>query len=200
MEIYLIRHGETGGNVAHRHQAEDTELTARGVEQAKAVAVLMTEYEPTHLVCSPLVRSIQTAREIAKTTDLTPTITETVTELRRASYMYGHFHKSFFSMIFYARWFFGHTTDGESYASVRQRIVDAKAFFATFPEDARIAVVSHSVFINLFLAHMCYDERMTLLQAVKTFTRVLTIKNTEVIPLVFDPKAHPDTCGWLRNG
>ena len=199
MEIYLIRHGETGGNVAHRHQAEDTQLTERGEQQAKAVAKLITEYEPTHLVSSPLVRALQTAREISATTNLTPELTDTVRELKRPSHLYGNFHKSPLSMYFYARWFFGHESDGESYADLRRRIKDAKAYFATYPEDARIAVVSHSVFINLFLSHMCDDKPMSPLKAVKTFINVLTIKNTAVIPLIFDPKAHPNTCGWMRR-
>lgn len=199
MEIYLIRHGETGGNVAHRHQAEDTELTDRGLEQAKAVALKVKALEPTHLVSSHMVRAIQTAREIAAVTGLTPTLTDTVAELKRPRYMYGHFHKSMFSMLFYARWFFGHTTDGESYDAIRARIKAAVDYFATYPEDSRIVVVSHSVFINLFLAHMCYDRRMSFVQAVKTFTRVLTIKNTEIIPLLFDPETHKNACGFIRQ-
>jgi broad specificity phosphatase PhoE len=36
MKIYFVRHGQTGGNVAHRHQTEHTPLTDVGHEQARA--------------------------------------------------------------------------------------------------------------------------------------------------------------------
>lgn len=198
MEIYLIRHGETGGNVAHRHQVEHTPLTAHGVEQAKAVAQKVKELEPTHLLTSPLVRAIQTARVIGEACDLTPETNPYFIELARPPHMYGHFHKSFESMFYYSRWYFGHHEGGESYKGLRERIEQAKAHFKHYPENARIAVVSHSVFINLFLAHLCDTRPIGPVRAVRTFSNVLTMKNTELVPLVFDPEAHPKTCGWWR--
>lgn len=198
MEIYLIRHGETGGNVAHRHQAEDTPLTDHGVEQARAVAKKVRELKPTHLVTSPLVRAIETARVIGEEVDMVAETSPQFIELMRPKKMYGHYHKSLRSMFFYANWYLGRTNTGESYQALRERIAEAKAFFAQYPEDSRIAVVSHSVFINLFLAHLCDENPMTPLQAVKTFSGVLKMKNTELIPLIFNPEEKEGVCGWFR--
>lgn len=198
MEIYLIRHGETGGNVAHRHQAEDTQLTKQGELQAFEVAGQVKDLGPTHLLTSPLVRSVETARIIGEVCDLIPETNPYFIELARPKYMYGNYHKSMMSMLYYARWFYGYSKGGESYDDLRARIKLAKEHFKQYPEDARVAVVSHSVFINLFLAHLCDDEPINLLQAARSFTGVLSMKNTELIPLIFDPEAHPETCGWWR--
>lgn len=198
MEIYLIRHGETGGNVAHRHQAENTPLTDRGVEQARQVAKKVKELKPTHLLTSPMVRAIETARVIGEVCDIVPETNPYFIELQRPKNMYGHYHKSFRSMLFYANWYMGRTNSGESYEAIRTRISEAKNHFSQYPEDARVATVSHSVFINLFLAHLCGDEPINPIEAVKAFTHVLSMKNTELIPLIFNPEGSKGTCGWFR--
>lgn len=196
MEVYLIRHGETGGNIAHRHQAEHTPLTIVGLEQAHAVAKKVKDLEPTHLLTSPLVRAVETARVIGEVCNLVPETSTHFSELRRPADMYGHYHTSFRSMWFYARWFYGFSKTGESYADILQRIKTAKAHFKSYPEDARIAVVSHAVFINLFLAHLCHDDQINSLTAVRTFKDIFTMQNTHFTPLIFDPEAPADTCGW----
>lgn len=197
MEIYFIRHGETAGNVAKRHQAEKSQLTDRGRKQALEVAGEVAQYEPTHLLTSPLVRALQTASVIGEVVDLIPQTNTDFIELQRPSGMYGNFHLSPMSLWFYCRWFFGRTHDGESYEALRERIKRAKEHFKQYPEDARVAVVSHSVFINLFLAHMCDDEPMSLLRAAKVFRKVLQMKNTQIIPVMFDPYAGKGTCAWF---
>lgn len=199
MEIFLIRHGETGGNVAHRHQAEKTPLTDRGREQALAVAGEVAQYEPTHLLTSPLVRAIETASIIGEVTDLIPETNPNFIELERPAELYGNFHLSPMSLWFYTRWYLGQTNTGESYEALRARIKKAKEHFKQYPEDARVAVVSHSVFINLFLAHLCDDNPITPMTAVRTFGRVLKMKNTQLIPVLFDPNAGTGTCAWLSQ-
>lgn len=198
MEVYLIRHGETGGNIAHRHQHENTPLTSRGVEQAKQVAEKVKDLNPSHLLTSSMVRAIETAREIGSVCDLVPETNSNFVEIARPGYVQGHYHKSAESMMYYISWYLGRDKEGESYKSLRQRIIQAKEHFKSYPEDARVAVVSHSIFINFFLAQMCQDSRIGLPTAVKTLKGIFSMKNTEFIPLIFDPKAGEDTCGWLR--
>jgi len=198
MEVYLIRHGETSGNVAHRHQAENSPLTTRGVEQARIIATKVKDLEPTHLLTSPLVRAVETAREIGQVCDLIPETNQNFMELVRPQSMYGNYHTSIKSLTFYSQWFFGRVNEGESYESLRERIQLAKGHFASYPEDARVAVVSHSVFINLFLAHLCNDKPIGPATALKSFVDIIAMKNTDFVPLIFDPEAHPDTCGWWR--
>jgi broad specificity phosphatase PhoE len=199
MEVYLIRHGETGGNQAHRHQPEDISLNKRGLEQARQVALTVKEFEPSHLLTSPLVRALQTAREIGEVCDLVPETNVNFAELKRPDDMYGRYHTSLKSLAFYARWFLGKTDGGESYQDLRHRIAKAKSHFRSYPENARVVVVSHSVFINLFLVHMCHEDEINLFTASKAFMKILTMKNTELIPLIYDPETHTDTCGWFQD-
>ncbi len=198
MEVYLIRHGETGGNVAHRHQAEKTPLTEHGKEQARKVAEEVKGLKPTHLISSPVIRAVETARIIGDVCNLVPDTNPHFKELIRPQHLYGNYHKSLPSMYYYARWFFGYTNEGESYEALRNRIKFAKEHFRDYPEDARVAVVTHSVFINMFLAHLCDDDPINAFEAVQTFIGILSLENTTLVPLIFDPEAYADTCGWIR--
>jgi probable phosphoglycerate mutase len=203
MEIYLVRHGQTGGNVAHRHQAEDTPLTALGHEQARNVGQILKEYKPTHLLTSNLVRALETAQEIGKACDLVPDTSRHFVELARPRGVTGYLHRSLSSYIFYVQWLFGkedETDEGwESYRDVRDRILLAKEELAKYPEDARLVVVSHSVFISLFVAHLCDDNALSPIEAVRVFRRLLAMPNTHVTPLLLDTKLSVNTCAWTLN-
>lgn len=60
--IFLARHGETAYNAEGRFQGQvDVGLTARGVEQAHALARTAAERSWAGLYCSPLPRAKQTA-------------------------------------------------------------------------------------------------------------------------------------------
>jgi len=201
MEIYFVRHGQTGGNVAHRHQAEHTPLTTLGKKQAITAAEIIKTYEPTHLVSSSMVRAIQTAQVISEVCELMPEIRQTFIELERPKRLYGHFHRSPRSLYFYVKWYLGRTSDeeGESYAELRARILLAKKDLAEYPEDARVVVVTHSVFMCLFLAHACQDEMLTPWQAFLTFRTILRTRNTHVAPIIYNPNPAPNTCAWTLN-
>lgn len=64
MHLYLIRHGEPGGNVGSDH-SDDPGLTERGLRQAGLAAHALTGEGIAVLYASPLSRSLQTARAIA---------------------------------------------------------------------------------------------------------------------------------------
>jgi broad specificity phosphatase PhoE len=202
MHIYLVRHGKTGGNAAHRHQSDSTGLTTEGVAQAKAVAKVLQTYEPTHLISSPLVRTLETAREIGAEIDLIAETNPVFVEIVRPRHLKGHHFSSFNSMIFYFRWYFGFTNTekdgGETYQSLRNRVKAAQDFLATYPPDAKVVVVTHSVFINFFLFHLCNPKPVSMFRVPLVFLGILRIPNATVIPIVFDTNARPGTCAWRR--
>lgn len=200
MEIYLVRHGETGGNVAKRHQSEATQLTPKGREQIKQTAALLKELQPTHLISSSVLRAVESSRYIGEVLDMIPETNAMFAELIRPQFLHGHFHKSIGSMWFYVRWYFGFTNrqkdKGETYKDLRQRVKTAQAILAQYPADARVVVVSHSVFINFFVAHACQEKAMTPLQALKRFTKVLSIKNGSITKVSYDPTVPAKVCAW----
>lgn len=203
MEIYLVRHGETGGNVAHRHQAETTQLSFIGEQQVRQVAELIKQYEPTHLVTSNLVRAIETARVIGEVCNLVPETSQRFIELVRPNYLYGHHHRSIKSLWFYFQWYFGKGTntpkDGESYKALRERFIQAQEHLAQYPKDARVVVVSHTVFINLFVAHLCNKKALNPLKAALVFRQILTMPNADIIPLHFNTEPNDGKCAWSIN-
>ena len=199
MEIFLVRHGETGGNIAHRHQAESTPLSMKGRQQAEEVAKVICEYNPTHVVTSSLVRAVETARVIAETCDIIPDTNQHLVELSRPEHMYGQFHSSLKSFLFYAQWYFGiekKSKNGESYSELRERFELAKESLTQYPNDARVVVVSHSVFINLFLAHLCSKKVLNPFKALITFRGVVSMPNTHLVKVLHDNNAAPNTCAW----
>ena len=68
MSILLIRHGETALNVARVLQPAATELSARGVAQAEALARRLAALGVAGIVSSDLPRALRTARAIAAAT------------------------------------------------------------------------------------------------------------------------------------
>lgn len=63
MHLFLLRHGESENNTLPRERhVPDPELTALGRRQAERLADAVARLEPTVLLSSPLVRSLETAR------------------------------------------------------------------------------------------------------------------------------------------
>lgn len=203
MEIFLVRHGETEGNVAHRHQSVATPLTARGKQQITKTAQQLKEIKPTHLLTSSVLRAVESARILGLSLDMIPETSEVFRELDRPLHLHGNFLKSLGSLWFYALWYFGLTNHkkygGESYKDLRDRIEAAQAVLAKYPNDARVVVVSHSVFINFFLAHACDKRPMNPFRALIRFLKVLSIKNGSITKMVYEPHPSPKVCDWRHH-
>jgi alpha-ribazole phosphatase len=184
MDIYFIRHGQTDGNVARRHQHPDIDLNEMGKLQVARTAKLVKRLRPTHLITSTSKRAVETAQAIGLATDLIPETYPAFEELKRPTFLIGkRFHDSD-SLKYIWGWFFGVKAapmhDGESYADFLGRIIQAREIIRQLPENSRVAVVSHAVFINFFLEHMNRPERMGLTRATRRFIKLFTLKNASV--------------------
>lgn len=193
MDIYFVRHGQTYGNAAKRHQHDNSRLTDRGKQQAVTIAKAIAAYQPTHLVVSNRVRAVETGVTIAAETELVPRVTELVAELNRPHHLYGNYHRSPMTFWYLARWFFGNLGDvgdapeGESYAALRDRIEQTKVLLTEYPADARVVVVSHSVFINMFVAHLHQDAPLQWWRGLYALVRSLLIRNGSLTHVTYDP-------------
>ncbi len=198
MDVYFIRHGETDGNVARRHQHPDTSLNETGKAQVAVVAKALATLSPTHLVTSTNVRAIETARAIGVVCDLIPETNPVFEEFHRPQHLIGQRYVSVATAHYIWRWFRGQSIEigGESYPEFIARVVAARTYLEALPADARVVVVSHAVFTNIFLEHVCQDRPMGLLEAVYRFVKVLRIKNTAIIKLTYTK--HVGTCGWVQ--
>ncbi len=202
MEIFLVRHGQTNGNVAHRHQSTATPLTPLGRQQIIASAHKLTEFAPTHLITSSVLRAVESAQLIGQILDLIPDTNEVFRELDRPNFLHGNLLKSPRSVLFYSLWYFGlsdnATYGGESYKDLRARVQKAQAVLEQYPEDAKVVVISHSVFINFFLAHMCDPRPMNPFKALIRFIKVFRIKNASITRVTYSKGASKHVCAWQQ--
>lgn len=202
MDIYLIRHGETEGNRTHRHQFPDAKLNELGHRQAAAVAGLVPAFGPTHLLTSTLTRARETAAAIAVTTKLEPAEHDVFVEIRRPAYIHGLRYWHLRSIWYLMRWFFSGKTyfdddaRGESYCTLLARIESSKRLLETLPTDARVVVVSHSVFINFFVAHICSDKPISFFGAFLRLAKIIHLDNSSVTHVRYYEDAAPGTCAW----
>jgi len=191
MDVYFIRHGETDGNVAKRHQHEESHLTDRGKEQAAAVAEVIASLNPTHLFVSDRVRAVETGQAIAQATGLIPEHSNLFSELCRPKDIYGFKHVSRKSLIYLVHWYAGTFGGpdcgpaGESYAAFRGRLVAARTYLETLPPDSRVVVVSHSVFITLFIAHLNRTKPLSWVGAARNFMRLKRMPNGSITKLSY---------------
>ena len=195
MEVYFVRHGETDGNIARRHQHPNTQLNERGREQIKAVAKELAKLPITHFITSTHYRAVESARIIAETCGLTPTTEDIFEEVQRPLELVGNRYVGLTTFWYALRWFYSvKLKDGENYDDFRRRVIAARTYLESLPRDARVVVVSHAVFINIFLDHLCLDERMSLTRAVLSFWRIFRLRNASLVHLQYTN--YPNTCGW----
>jgi broad specificity phosphatase PhoE len=65
--VVVVRHGETSHNADGIWQGQlDTELSQRGVEQARAAGAALAAYRPSRVVSSDLARASLTAEQVAR--------------------------------------------------------------------------------------------------------------------------------------
>lgn len=152
MTLYLVRHGQTAFNLARRYQgAQDSPLTALGVQQAGRMGALLATLVPpgTPLVSSPLGRARHTAELIAATAGLAPpTLDPRLAEISLGAWD-GMTDEDIDFAFPGARdgttrwdWYFA-SPDGERYDALAARLGDwlAEATASTTP----LVAVSHGV-------------------------------------------------------
>lgn len=202
IDIYFVRHGQTDGNVAKRHQVEHTKLTPEGNEQVAQTAQWSKTIAPTHFLSSRHVRALQTAEIIGEAIDMIPETHELFIELRRPDTLYGHRHRSVRSMVYLLRWYLGfaggdgNNGEGESYKVFRERLEDAQKYLKSLPDGSRVLVVSHAVFIGFMLEHLCDKQPISLWHALKLFRNLLRLHNGSYSQIRYYPDTIEGTCGW----
>ena len=82
MKIYITRHGETEWNKEGRMQGwKDSNLTEKGIDNAKKLGESLKHINFDHIYCSPLGRAVDTAKYIRGNKDTEITIIESLKEM-----------------------------------------------------------------------------------------------------------------------
>ncbi|PWU23692.1 hypothetical protein C5B42_02165 [Candidatus Cerribacteria bacterium 'Amazon FNV 2010 28 9'] len=85
MTIYLVRHGQTNGNVNHLHQTLETPLNEIGLDQAEKVSKRFAHTSIDVILASPATRAQQTAKEVQTVTRANLETLELLAEQRHPS-------------------------------------------------------------------------------------------------------------------
>lgn len=200
-DIYFVRHGQTQANHKHTHQQYDEPLSELGVEQAKKVGKHLVTKNPDTLLTSPFPRARETAEYIQDTVDIPYMIVESVHEILRPTFLYGKSHYSFATALYLLQLFWFRSENGwdndqaENMFDLRNRVHDTKDML-TEEAGERIVVVSHSIFIDMFIHLVCQEKPMSFWKFLHLLIYVKKIPNTAVVHVQFDADAVSNTCTW----
>jgi broad specificity phosphatase PhoE len=167
-QLFLIRHGESTGNVEQRFTGWlDVPLSAKGVSQASACGKRLASAGPFDVMySSDLLRAKDTAQGIAKEISFDPSLIQITASLREKSS--GVFtgvtfddaqknHPDLFAELMQRRWDYA-LPEGESNQQVADRV---KIFFEEILDNhlhKKIIVVSHGVTISHILRYLLRIE------------------------------------------
>jgi broad specificity phosphatase PhoE len=171
------------------------------VGQASAVAKIIKELQIDTLIASPFVRARQTAQIISETIDMPYILEESFVEFRRPDNLYGKRHISLGSLAYLFKLFI-HQEDptwdndgAENMFTVRNRVVDAKRILIE-AEGERIVVVTHAIFMDMFVEMVCRERSLTLFQFLHGLLLTKKTPNTGIIHLTYDAQAPKGICPW----
>lgn len=155
MELYLVRHGETIWNKEGRYYGDtDIGLSEKGMEQASVLGKYLKEISFDKVICSPLCRAKDTAKEL---TDLPCQFDDRLKEQN-----FGIFEGKTYQQLVnefpkeLKNWNENYENycipNGESFLMVRERI---EAFIKDLcKEDGKILLVAHKGTLGHMLAAM----------------------------------------------
>lgn len=184
MKIYLVRHGESEGNIANMHQPESSPLSNEGIRQADRLASRFAGVDADKIIASPLARTKQTAEAIARVTGLPIEFETRIQELKRPSVVVG---RSYGEAEVQKIWAVidahvadpgYHYSDEENFYDLKKRI---SAFVAGLPnrKEKDLIVVSHGFAIRTLIGVMVFGQDFTQSQFTN-MTQHLSISNTGI--------------------
>ena len=155
--LLLLRHAETAAPDQFHGAESDVDLGPQGVEQAQAAAEEIARVEPVAIYSSAMLRARRTAAILGKAIGLQPVIVPALHERRMGS-LSGRPMADGWDAYTAAMnaWKAGDLAashaGGESFASIRDRVLPALAELVQRHEGETLVVVAHGVVIRVALA------------------------------------------------
>ncbi len=190
--LFLVRHGESVWNAAGRLQGQaDPPLSARGLQQAYALAEAFSARPLAAIYCSPLARAHTTASYIAAPHGLCPRVAAAFQEVHLGRWQGDHpaawsDHPAAWSDDMRARYAAWHTAPalvtppgGEALDDVRARVASALDALVAAHPDASVVVVTHSIAGRVALCHLL-DIGLELIPRLKLKQASITLVRRDV--------------------
>lgn len=182
--IYIVRHGESEGNIGNFRQGAETPLSDNGIKQSEKIAKRLKKLDFDLLVASPLKRTVQTADLIKAETGHDFILSDLFIERKRPSRQYGlkkdsklhdQIEKEFNKILIDG----GKFEDAESFSEIKDRVIAALDFLENRPEQ-KIVVVTHGTFSRFLAALLILGkENMNPKNSIR-ITKVLKKTNTGI--------------------
>ncbi len=157
--LLVVRHGETAFNAEGRIQGHsDSELTAKGLDQARATADALVNRGIDHIYASDLGRARATAEILADRVGREVQLDPRLREMGFGRYE-GRTWEELTALFRDLPapepvWFTGRPPEGETRAEVTARAVQAMSDFVRRHPGRTLAVVAHGGLIGLFFRHV----------------------------------------------
>jgi len=202
--IYFVRHGQSEGNIGPIRQTAETNLTAKGREQANFVANRCAKLPIDIIISSTMTRAHETAEVINAKINKPIEYSDLFIERRRPSEVLGkpkddpigveatrlteeNFHLPDFRF-----------SDEENFADLKIRAERALDLLVQRPEE-KILVVTHGYFTKVLTAYITFGPNLTS-QECKSFIRTFHTENTGITVFGYDQTKTTDPWFmWVWN-
>ncbi|MEY4747433.1 MAG: hypothetical protein RLZZ416_482 [Candidatus Parcubacteria bacterium] len=201
--VYLVRHGETEGNVGKIFQGSDTPLNERGLEQARIVAERCAKLPIQAIISSPMARARQTAEVISNKISMPFEANPLFAEARRPTALMGRSTDEPEAREMEKSWVRGYlgegtkVEDGEHFDEIVQRAGEALDYLEHHLAE-HLLVVTHGLFVRALYTRVVFGEAMTSAE----FRRVvlsLRTDNTGISVFVRDKTPENPTVRWMMR-
>jgi len=163
--IYIVRHGESEGNIGNVRQSPESNLTQVGIEQSKNIARFFDNIKIDHFISSPFNRAKQTADIIKDFIKVDYIEKDFLRERRRPSEQIGKIKKSpesLESVRMYQEAFVRGEKykDGEDFNELMGRVKESFDYLDRLDTE-NILVVTHGTFLRAFLSFIVLGGLVT---------------------------------------
>lgn len=164
--VYLVRHGESEGNVDPIFQGADSPLTEVGKRQAEYVAERCKALPVEAFVASSMVRAQETARIIEEKIGKSPESSDLFVERMRPSSIIGKSRHDAEAIRLEEDWWKSlagdgpRVSDGEDFEQLKERAKRALQYLEARPEQ-NILVVTHGFFLRALVAYTLFGDELS---------------------------------------
>lgn len=162
MKIFLIRHGQTTGDIEDRYGGDyDDHLTIKGKNQAKRLAEKLKSKDIEIIFSSPRIRALETAEILANTLELEIRVVENIRERNSYGALTGMIKteakKKYPELAEAIKDRTGIIAGVESYSNFKGRIINSIEELSKL-NFKKIAIVTHSGPIYCFFREVFKEE------------------------------------------
>lgn len=201
--VYLVRHGQSEGNVGPVFQSNDTPLTEVGRTQASRIADRLNKLELEQLIASPWTRAKQTAEIVSQSTGLAIEFSDLFVERRRPTSSQGKPRSDVQAKRLEEQWRQSlynpdiRAEDGENFADIISRADQALSYLAS-QDASHMAVVTHGYFLRTMVARVLLGESLSP-AAFESVQNHIGHQNTGLTVLVYNLNDDPGWSLWIFN-